>query len=150
MISLGWSAILHQLGCGRLVRYPCRISGAWVESRLACAALATCLPELDLCRRAVSYGGALEDSARECNRAYSLDSGDYCLRSCHNTFLQLGDYRRAAELAALDPLWAGGPSATDIGSPTLRRPAVDMFAKAVKEGLPTIRNLLAIKGGCRY
>ncbi|PYX85000.1 MAG: protein kinase [Acidobacteria bacterium] len=55
------------------------------------------------------YGGALEDSARECNKAYSLDSGDYGLRSCHNTFLQLGDYRRAAEFAALDPLWAGTP-----------------------------------------
>jgi len=56
------------------------------------------------------YGGALEDSASECNKAYSLDSGDYGLRSCHNTFLQLGDYRRAAEFAALDPLWAGTPT----------------------------------------
>jgi len=56
------------------------------------------------------YGGALEDSARECNKAYSLDSGDYGLRSCHNTFLQLGDYRRSAEFAALDPLWAGSAS----------------------------------------
>lgn len=35
--------------------------------------------------------------------------GHYGLRSCHNTFLQLGDYRRAAEFAALDPLWAGTP-----------------------------------------
>ncbi len=56
------------------------------------------------------YGGALEDSARECNKAYTLDSGDYGLRSCHNTFLQLGDYRRSAEFAALDPLWAGTAS----------------------------------------
>jgi eukaryotic-like serine/threonine-protein kinase len=60
------------------------------------------------------YGGALEDSARECNRAYSLDSGDYGLRSCHNTFLQLGDYRRSAEFAALDPLWAGGAATQRI------------------------------------
>jgi eukaryotic-like serine/threonine-protein kinase len=60
------------------------------------------------------YGGALEDSARECNKAYSLDSGDYGLRSCHNTFLQLGDYRRAAEFAALDPLWAGAAQAQRI------------------------------------
>jgi len=60
------------------------------------------------------YGGALEDSARECNKAYSLDSGDYGLRSCHNTFLQLGDYRRAAEFAALDPLWAGAVPAQRI------------------------------------
>lgn len=60
------------------------------------------------------YGGALEDSARECNKAYSLDSGDYGLRSCHNTFLQLGDYPRAAEFAALDPQWAGTPSTQRI------------------------------------
>lgn len=60
------------------------------------------------------YGGSLEDSASECNKAYSLDSGDYTLRSCHNTFLQLGDYRRAAEFAALDPQWAGGPAAQRI------------------------------------
>src|SRR5437879_1865009 len=60
------------------------------------------------------YGGALEDSASECNKAYSLDSGDYGLRSCTNTFLQLGDYRRSAEFAALDPLWAGAASAQRI------------------------------------
>jgi len=60
------------------------------------------------------YGGALEDSAQECNRAYSLDSGDYGLRSCYNTFLQLGDYRRAADFAALDPLWAGGAASMRI------------------------------------
>jgi len=60
------------------------------------------------------YGGALEDSARECNRAYNLDSGDYGLRSCINTFLQLGDYGRAAEFAALDPEWAGGAPAQRI------------------------------------
>jgi eukaryotic-like serine/threonine-protein kinase len=60
------------------------------------------------------YGGSLEDSARECNKAYSFDPGDYGLRSCHNTFLQLGDYRRSAEFAALDPLWAGTPTTQQL------------------------------------
>jgi serine/threonine protein kinase len=78
------------------------------------------------------YGGALEDSARECNKAYSLDSGDYGLRSCHNTFLQLGDYRRSAEFAALDPLWAGTASThrilADLHSGD-RQAAVHAFAE---------------------
>ena len=53
------------------------------------------------------YGGALQDSGRECNKAYSLDSGDYSLRTCDFVFRQLGDYRRSAEFAALDPGWNG-------------------------------------------
>ena len=53
------------------------------------------------------YGGVLEDSARECDKAYSLDSGDYGLRTCDFVFRQLGEYRRSAEFAALDPGWAG-------------------------------------------
>jgi len=53
------------------------------------------------------YGGALQDSGRECNKAYGLDSGDYRLRTCDFVFGQLGDYRRADEFAALDPGWAG-------------------------------------------
>jgi len=53
------------------------------------------------------YGGALQDSGRECNKAYSLDSGDYRLRTCDFVFRQLGDYRRSAEFTALDPGWNG-------------------------------------------
>jgi eukaryotic-like serine/threonine-protein kinase len=78
------------------------------------------------------YGGALEDSARECNKAYSLDSGDYGLRSCHNTFLQLGDYRRSAEFSALDPLWAGAAPTQRILTTLYsgdRQAAVQAFAE---------------------
>jgi hypothetical protein len=78
------------------------------------------------------YGGALEDSARECNKAYSLDSGDYGLRSCTNTFLMLGDYGRAAEFAALDPEWAGATSGQRILAALYsgdRQAAVHAFAE---------------------
>ncbi len=78
------------------------------------------------------YGGALEDSARECNKAYTLDSGDYGLRSCHNTFLQLGDYRRSAEFATLDALWAGTASTHRILEALHsgdRQAAIQMFAE---------------------
>src|SRR5258707_6792977 len=36
------------------------------------------------------YGGAIEESARECDAALSLDSGNFGLRSCAFTFDQLG------------------------------------------------------------
>jgi hypothetical protein len=78
------------------------------------------------------YGGALEDSARECNKAYSLDSGDYGLRSCAATFLQLGDYNRAGDFAALDPLWAGPPPTQKIMATLYRgdrQTAMRLFAE---------------------
>ena len=49
------------------------------------------------------YGGALNESAAECNRALELDPGNRGLRSCGQTFNILGDTKRAAEFAALDP-----------------------------------------------
>jgi serine/threonine protein kinase/tetratricopeptide (TPR) repeat protein len=78
------------------------------------------------------YGGALEDSGRECNKAYSLDSGDYGLRSCSNTFLQLGDYRRAAKFAALDPGWSGSAGLQHVWADLYsgdRQAAVRAFAE---------------------
>ncbi|HEV8658295.1 MAG TPA: protein kinase, partial [Thermoanaerobaculia bacterium] len=47
------------------------------------------------------YVGLLNDSARECNRAYELDASN-ALRSCSATFLDLGDFRRARTFLALD------------------------------------------------
>jgi eukaryotic-like serine/threonine-protein kinase len=54
------------------------------------------------------YGGAIDESARECNTALALDPGDFTLRSCALTFDQLGDYRRAVEFLQLDPgtMWS--------------------------------------------
>ena len=49
------------------------------------------------------YGGALEESAAECNRAWAIDNKDRRSRSCAETFLFLGDYNRMREFMALDP-----------------------------------------------
>ncbi len=56
------------------------------------------------------YGGAIEESARECDIALSLDPGNYGFRSCAFTFDQLGNYARAVEFLQLD---AGSQWATD-------------------------------------
>jgi serine/threonine protein kinase/TolB-like protein len=48
------------------------------------------------------YGGAIEESARECDAAFSLDPTNYGLRSCAFTFDQLGNYSRALQFLQLD------------------------------------------------
>jgi tetratricopeptide (TPR) repeat protein len=54
------------------------------------------------------YGGAIEESAHECEAALSLDSGNFMLRSCGATFDQLGNYTRAMDFLQLDAgsMWA--------------------------------------------
>jgi len=48
------------------------------------------------------YGGAMEESAHECDAALALDSGNYGLRSCAFTFDQLGNYAHAMDFLQLD------------------------------------------------
>jgi serine/threonine protein kinase len=48
------------------------------------------------------YGGAIEESAHECDTALALDPGNYALRSCVFSFEQLGNYARAREFLNLD------------------------------------------------
>jgi serine/threonine protein kinase/TolB-like protein len=48
------------------------------------------------------YGGAVEESAHECDTALSLDPGNYRFRSCSFTFDQLGNYARAMQFLQLD------------------------------------------------
>ena len=48
------------------------------------------------------YGGAVEESAHECDTALSLDPGNYRMRSCAFTFDQLGNYARAMQFLQLD------------------------------------------------
>jgi len=48
------------------------------------------------------YGGAIEESAHECDAALALDAGNYSLRSCAFTFDQLGNYARAMDFLQLD------------------------------------------------
>jgi hypothetical protein len=56
------------------------------------------------------YGGAIEESARECETALALDPGNYTLRSCALTFDQLGNYPRALDFLQLDAgsEWSSG------------------------------------------
>ncbi len=48
------------------------------------------------------YGGAVEESAHECDAALALDPGNYMFRSCAFTFNQLGNYQRAMDFLQLD------------------------------------------------
>ncbi|HWY57239.1 MAG TPA: protein kinase [Terriglobales bacterium] len=48
------------------------------------------------------YGGAIEESAHECEAALALDPGNFGLRSCSFTFDQLGNYARAMDFLQLD------------------------------------------------
>jgi serine/threonine protein kinase/cytochrome c-type biogenesis protein CcmH/NrfG len=48
------------------------------------------------------YGGDVEESARQCDAAYALDSGDFMLRSCYFTFEQLGNMPRAKQFLDID------------------------------------------------
>ncbi len=54
------------------------------------------------------YGGAIEESAHECDTALSFDPGNYTFRSCAFTFDQLGNHARAMDFLQLDAgsLWA--------------------------------------------
>ena len=48
------------------------------------------------------YAGLLDEAARECDTALKLDRGNYQLRSCSWTFIQLGEPQRAMEFVRLD------------------------------------------------
>ena len=48
------------------------------------------------------YAGMLEQAAKECNAALSLDPGNYTFRSCAWAFLDMGNTARAADFIRLD------------------------------------------------
>ena len=48
------------------------------------------------------YGGAIEESAHECEAAMALDPENFGLRSCSLTFDQLGNYAHAMDFLQLD------------------------------------------------
>jgi serine/threonine protein kinase/tetratricopeptide (TPR) repeat protein len=56
------------------------------------------------------YGGALDESAHECDTALSLDPGNYQLRSCAVTFEEMGNYARVMDFLQLDSgsMWVTG------------------------------------------
>ena len=43
------------------------------------------------------YGGLLDEAARECEAAFTLDPTDRRLRTCALVFMQMGDYRRSRQ-----------------------------------------------------
>ncbi len=49
------------------------------------------------------YGGLLDESARECETAISLDAGDGRIRSCTFTFSELGNTQRAMDFLHVEP-----------------------------------------------
>jgi serine/threonine protein kinase len=59
------------------------------------------------------YAGLLEESARECDDALSLDPANFGWRSCATTYIQLGKYRRAEDFLRLD---AGSEFSRIMGS----------------------------------
>ena len=59
------------------------------------------------------YAGSLEDAARECDTALTLDRGNYQFRSCVWVFVQLNQQQRAMDFVRLDAgsEWAKEPTA---------------------------------------
>jgi len=49
-----------------------------------------------------TYGGLLEDAARECDAALAIDPSNYGFRSCSLTFMELGKYEHALDYLRLD------------------------------------------------
>jgi eukaryotic-like serine/threonine-protein kinase len=56
------------------------------------------------------YGGMIDESGHECDRALSLDPGNYHYRSCYISFAEQGNFARALEFLQLDAgsTWAEG------------------------------------------
>jgi serine/threonine protein kinase len=92
------------------------------------------------------YVGQLEDSARECNRAYELDASSG-LRSCAQTFMDLGDLRRSRVFSALD---RGSEWARQVEALTLihegKTAAAKAYAESFPEGSPVRRALVRCTG----
>jgi len=64
------------------------------------------------------YTGMLEEAARECDTALSLDPGDYLFRSCSLAFQELGKTDRAMDFLQLD---AGSEWALSVTPAVLMR-----------------------------
>jgi eukaryotic-like serine/threonine-protein kinase len=77
------------------------------------------------------YGGAVEESAHECDTALALDPGNYAFRSCVFTFEQLGNYARATEFLQLDSgsAWAASNMIRLYHRDGKRGPARDLAEK---------------------
>jgi serine/threonine protein kinase/TolB-like protein len=79
--------------------------GEIVKAYQAAKALVTAHPENANAHFALAYvlryGGAMEESAHECDTALALDPGNYSFRSCIFTFDQLGNYARGGGISSV-------------------------------------------------
>lgn len=80
------------------------------------------------------YAGMLEESARECNTALTLDPGNYMFRSCAWTFQELGQTERAWDFLRLD---AGSEWAAYVKPSLLLRANRVAEAKEAVKHMPT-------------
>ena len=77
------------------------------------------------------YAGMLEQSAKECDTAYGLDSGNYLFRSCAWAFLELGRVEHAMNFERLDAgsEWSGFVTVNGL----LRQDKVDEARQLIKK-----------------
>ena len=80
------------------------------------------------------YAGMLEEAAAECNRALTLDPGNYMFRSCAWTFMELGQTERATDFLQLD---AGSEWAAYATPSLLVREGKIAEAKEAAKHMPT-------------
>ena len=80
------------------------------------------------------YAGMLEQSAAECDRALTLDPGNYMFRSCAWTFMELGQTQRAMDFLQLD---AGSEWAAYVTPSLLVREGKVTEAKEAAKHMPT-------------
>jgi eukaryotic-like serine/threonine-protein kinase len=80
------------------------------------------------------YAGMLDPAMKECNKALSLDPGNYTFRSCAWAFMEAGDTSRAADFIKLD----AGSQWADYVTPSLllREGNIDAARTAVTK-MPT-------------
>jgi len=80
------------------------------------------------------YAGLLDESARACEEAISLDSGNYLFRACAFTFSQMGNPSRAMDFSQLD---AGSTWANSNGMWIFVRQGKLAEARALLQKLPS-------------
>jgi eukaryotic-like serine/threonine-protein kinase len=83
------------------------------------------------------YAGMLAPAMQECNKALSLDPGNYTFRSCTWAFMESGDTKRAADFIKLD----NGSEWAAYATPSLllREGKIDDAREAVKKMPPGAR-----------
>ncbi len=101
------------------------------------------------------YGGALQESARECDAAWSIDRGNRGQRSCAVTFMELGNYDRALDFIHADAgtAWSNNMTAAVMlrqgkareAIPLLMNPGARRLVAAFVDHLPATEAERAIE-----